>query len=372
MLDQRKLHIVHVLTSLKSGGAQEVLRTLCAFTSHRAEHTVFYMTGSNAYCSGDDSLATARSLNVTGFLSLIGAVRYLSRFLKETPGPVCIQGWLYQGNLLALLVKLISPRVSVMLGIHNGSDRREFTSLSGFLASRMCSLLSGMAKLTVFVSQKSLVSHVPYKNSVVIPNPVRSLIRVGDDIQPILMPMASEVVLAYIARFDPVKNIEFMLNILQDLRSRHFRIRLLMVGDGMTESNKVLVKMIHAKKLEGVVELLGVVSDIASVYKGADYTLLTSKCESFSNVLLESIACGTPFISSDVGIASDLVSSESLVIQGYDVSIWREKLEQILRIKKSWSISQSVSRHYERVAEIYAPERIAQLYVDRWERAMGR
>lgn len=362
--------VVHLITSLENGGAQEVLKTVCAATCQGHKNTVFYMTGGNAYKDGDDSLALANTLNVAGLFSLLRAAIYLSRFLKALPSPVCLQGWLYQGNLLALLVKFFSPRTPVVFSIHNGSDCREFSSVSGFVASRVCGLFSGMAKSTIFVSKKSLESHVPYKNSIVIPNPIKPLKMNDSQLGSRADSLTPQVVLACVARFDPVKNIGFMLDVIQHFRARGFPVRLLMAGEDMSARNLELMAMLRARGLEDHVELLGVVSDIATVYLRADYTILASKCESFSNVLLESIACGTPFISSDVGIAIDLVSPESAVIQGYDVSDWADRLQHILNTKKTAITSQLVRQHYEQISGTYAPGRIAQRYADCWAKAM--
>lgn len=370
MLDSRRKHIVHIVTSLENGGAQEVLKTVCADTSLDHSHTVFYMTGVNAYKASDDSLAVAKSLNVTGLISFIRAVSYLSRLLKSAPSSLCVQGWMYQGNFLALLVKVVSPRTPIIFSIHNGSDHREFTSLSGFLASRVCGLFSSVAKLTIFVSKKSLACHVPYKNSIVIPNPIKPLKRVGDGLESHADFLTSDITLACVARFDPIKNIGFMLDVIQHLSARGLKIRLVMAGEGMSPQNAELVAMLQARGLENQVELLGVVSNIAAVYAQADYTILTSKCESFSNVLLESIACGTPFISSDVGIAEDLMSPESVVIEGYDISDWVDKLQKVLQIRKTPRVSQSVRQHFDAISETYAPMRIAGLYADCWAKAL--
>lgn len=367
-INQSKSLIIHLITSLRTGGAQEVLKTLCAETQRDYEHKIFYVVGDNEY-SSDDSLASAKELGVVGLFNLIKTIGYLSRLLKVNHSLVCVQGWMYHGNLLALLVKFVSPRTPVIFSIHNGSDCWEFSSSTGFLASRICALFSGMAKASIFVSNKSLTCHVPYKNSIVIPNPIKPLKLANDGVG-----SESEVsaTLAFVSRFDPIKNIGFMLDVMQGLRTIGLPVRILMAGGGMSAMNGVLKEMIESRNLNHQVELLGVVSDISSVYKRADYTILTSKCESFSNVLLESIACGTPFISSDVGIATDLLSPESSVIQGYELRVWVDRLSQILKIRKTSSISQSVSRHYERVAGAYAPARIARLYSDCWARAIAR
>ncbi len=49
---------------------------------------------------------------------------------------------------------------------------------------------------------------------------------------------------------------------------------------------------------------------LVKFYGAADITVLASRAEGMPNVLLESIACGTPVISSDVGGAGEVVTSE--------------------------------------------------------------
>lgn len=366
-----KKNVIHIITSLENGGAQEVLQTICCSTSHQYQHFIFYMVGHNSYAQDVDSpCSRAVALNVNGIISLLTALISIRTHMRAGSRMVCLQGWMYHGNFLALLVKSVLPSARLIFSIHNGSDCYETTSWSGYLLSKVCSFFSGMAKICIFVSNKSLTCHSPYRNSIVIPNPIRSL--KGCWSQPYKNSGACpEVVFACVARFDPVKNIGFLLDIIQNLLTRGNQIRLLMAGEGMSTSNFVLQEMLRSRKMESNVDLLDVVSDISSVYLRADYTILTSKCESFSNVLLESIACGTPFISSDVGIAEDLLSPESVVIKGYDIAHWVDKVQKALQIRKTEIVSQSVRRHFDAVSETYAPARIAELYADCWAKALG-
>lgn len=367
--------IVHLITSMENGGAQEVLRTICERSAHQYKHVVFYIKGVNAYSSSDHQqyLHEAHALNVRGPISLVRSVNKLRVFINSDRAAKCIHGWMYHGNLLALFVKFFSPVTPVVFSIHNGSDQRAFTSLSGYIASRICAFFSGSARFTVFVSDKAVGCHVPYRHAVVIPNPLKTLQEtkldpVGlstTDFEP------SIVKLLCVARFDPIKNIGFLLDVIQELKRKNLRVCLRMAGEGMVAANDVLVEMIRARNLQDTIVLLGVLTDVSSVYAWADYTVLTSRCESFSNVLLESIATGTPFISSDVGIAEDLLSPDSLVIKGFEMPNWVEAMEQKLRARKSREVSANVRAFYQKISGVYAPERVTALYSDCWSKAMG-
>lgn len=368
--------VIHVVTSLENGGAQEVLKSLCLNTAKGFTHEIICLNSVNAYKDDRSPLSTAKMLDVgcSGFSRLIRELVTLAILVRKSQRPVVIQGWLYHGNLLALFLKLISPATPILLSVHNGSDQRMFASLSGYITSRICALFSCLAKFTVFVSHKAMACHVPYRHSVVIPNPLKPLQTTNlvpvesnsDDIDP------SIVKLVCVARFDPIKNIGFLLDVIQALKRKNLRVCLRMAGEGMVADNEQLVEMIRVRNLQDAVEMLGVLTDVSSAYAWADYTVLTSRCESFSNVLLESIASGTPFISSDVGIAGELLSTDSLVVKGYELPDWVDAMEQKLQAIKTHEVSSNVRGFYQKISGVYAPERIAGLYSDCWSKALGR
>jgi glycosyltransferase involved in cell wall biosynthesis len=64
-----------------------------------------------------------------------------------------------------------------------------------------------------------------------------------------------------------------------------------------------LLQQIRTLGLEGVVHLPGsqTPAALADWYRAADLTVLPSLSEGVPNVLLESIACGRPFVASNVG-----------------------------------------------------------------------
>lgn len=364
--------ILHIISTLERGGAQEVLKTVCNSGPRNISHHILYMDSRNSYSPSDfGSGVSISDLKVSGIKSFLIAAIRLSVFFRKSASFNCIQGWMYHGNLFALFIKLFNPSAPILFSIHNGSDQRNFTSLSGYIASRVCGYFSALASFTVFVSNKSKNSHIPYRNSVVIPNPLKFLHNCvpSRDLEGIAV--SPVVTLAFLARFDPIKNIGFLLDMVQQLKCKGLNIGLLMAGEGMTPQNFVLMEMIRCRTLEDNIELMGVLSDVSIVYNRADFTILTSKCESFSNVLLESIAYGTPFISSDVGIAKDLLTEDSLVMNGYDLHSWVNAVELKLRVRKTPEISSRVRLSYLSQSAVYAPERIAALYSDCWSKAMG-
>ena len=82
---------------------------------------------------------------------------------------------------------------------------------------------------------------------------------------------------------------------------------LLIAGAG--EERGRLEHQIAAAGLSGRVRLLGEVAheELPSLYSAADALVLASSREGWANVLLESMACGTPVVATDVWGTAEVV-----------------------------------------------------------------
>jgi len=107
------------------------------------------------------------------------------------------------------------------------------------------------------------------------------------------------------ARFTPEKNIGFALNVLKDLLKTHPKIGLVIVGEGPLERSLKL--KVESLKIQNNVIFENWQTDLISYYKTADLFLCTSLYEGFGLTLLEAAVSGCPTVSSDVGIAPELL-----------------------------------------------------------------
>ncbi len=94
----------------------------------------------------------------------------------------------------------------------------------------------------------------------------------------------------------PRKRLHLTIDALKLLPDTDF----LIVGEGSARS--ALQTRIHAAGLSGRVRLAGPVphAQLAAYYGAADASVLASSREGWANVLLESMACGTPVVASDI------------------------------------------------------------------------
>ena len=84
---------------------------------------------------------------------------------------------------------------------------------------------------------------------------------------------------------------------------------LVIVGDGPERVN--IEKLVRERKVAGRVRLLGRVPQdrLPEIYSAADLLLLVSTHEGWPNVLLESMACGTPVVASPLDGIADIVGA---------------------------------------------------------------
>lgn len=107
--------------------------------------------------------------------------------------------------------------------------------------------------------------------------------------------------LFWAGRIVGLKNLDVLVDACDRVRGRYPDLQLFIAGEG--PDRKPLEAGVHARGLADTVKFLGPVPQamLPEWYRAADLTVLPSRSEGTPNVLLESIACGTPFVASAVG-----------------------------------------------------------------------
>lgn len=108
------------------------------------------------------------------------------------------------------------------------------------------------------------------------------------------------------SRLEKEKNIVLAIEAVKELVRSYPKMGLLIVGNGR-EKNK-LNRLVAKYDLEKNVIFEGWQNDLISYYKTANVFLSTSLYEGYGLTIIEALACGCSVISSDVGIASEVIS----------------------------------------------------------------
>ena len=158
-----------------------------------------------------------------------------------------------------------------------------------------------------------------------------------------------EPVILYVSRLHPKKGLEQLIRAMGRLRDEGVASRLLIAGTGDPPYERSLCREVEQLGLAERVSFLGFVSgrEKVSLYEAADIFVLPTNQENWGFVLIESLACGTPVVTTrGVDIWSELESSGGAVIVEptppaiasamADLIRDRAKLETMQRQARAW------------------------------------
>jgi glycosyltransferase involved in cell wall biosynthesis len=136
-------------------------------------------------------------------------------------------------------------------------------------------------------------------------------------------------ILLWVGRMVPVKGLDVLLKALAGLTASPLP-QLYLVGDGPLRTE--LRAQAERLGIAPHVHFVGPVAHetLGNWYRAADTVVLPSLSEGMPNVLLESAACGTPFIASTVGNIAELAENESWLVPPGNVTALQAALQRRL------------------------------------------
>ena len=119
---------------------------------------------------------------------------------------------------------------------------------------------------------------------------------------------AARRLLLWVGRMVPVKGLDTLLAACDRLSQGAHDFQLCLIGDGPLRPS--LAAEVERLGLSDHVTFVGSVDhdQLGPWFQAADLTVLPSRSEGVPNVLLESLACGTPFVASTVGGVPEIAS----------------------------------------------------------------
>jgi len=174
-------------------------------------------------------------------------------------------------------------------------------------------------------------------------------------------------IILFVGRIDPLKGIDRLLMALAKLDTRH-NLKLLVIGGDKDSQPEVerLQRLSRSLHIQDSVTFAGIVDqrELPLYYSAADVCVIPSYYESFGLVALESLACGTPIVATNVGGMENVINQGQ---NGYMVednapvrlagSISSLLSQQEVNIKSANSIRASVNGFsWSNIAEAIIPE----------------
>lgn len=114
-----------------------------------------------------------------------------------------------------------------------------------------------------------------------------------------------ELLVTMVARLDPWKDFDTFLSAAKTVRNQSENFKFVICGGGELQCK--LESKIKNLGLESTVFLIGERKNVHEYINASDISVLTTRGEGFSNVIMESMALAKPVIASDVGGNSELI-----------------------------------------------------------------
>ena len=117
-------------------------------------------------------------------------------------------------------------------------------------------------------------------------------------------------VLIWVGRMVPIKGLDLLIDAFAQVHADRPQVRLYLLGDGPSKAD--VEYEANRRGLSEVIRCVGAVGHdrLADWYRAADLCVLSSLSEGLPNVLREALACGTPFVSTNVGSLREIASPE--------------------------------------------------------------
>jgi glycosyltransferase involved in cell wall biosynthesis len=167
------------------------------------------------------------------------------------------------------------------------------------------------------------------------------------------MPAKAQVVIA-VGALAPVKNHEMLIEAASRVVQRYPDLRIYIIGEG--NQRKHLEDLASRSGLEGCISFPGKRpnEELNLWYSAANVTCLPSRKEGWPNVVLESLACGTPVVATNAGAVPEILTSPELgIVVEQDSMAMAEGLCQALG--RTWDRQQitryALTRTWESVAQ---------------------
>lgn len=166
----------------------------------------------------------------------------------------------------------------------------------------------------------------------------------------------------YTGRLVAGKGLEYWIKVAAAVHNEYQAITFELYGEGPLKP--ALKDIINTNGSNSYISLKGYTSDIGEVYRNADLLLFLSEYESFGNVVVESILCGTPVIAKDIPSMKEIFLNYPFFLipsEDFQVQTVIHKLKDYYKLKNyciqaesEFKLRFSSEQHIEKLSQIYA------------------
>lgn len=369
IMKQRKEKYAFMINSLQFGGAERVVQTLVNELCDRYEVHLITLEGDVLFKIDDrvvlHDLAGGSNAGskLVKMLFLVPLALKLKKYLKNNAISV-VQSNLFRANYVNIIARLLGGRHCVIIVDHTLPKRLYNEGLSGKINIFLIKALYQYAEVSISVSSKvyeQLISMVSLPhNAHVINNPfdLKKISSKSKEIVDDFNYVEDAFYLISVGRVNSIKRLDLIIKALNLLDNEN--IYLIIIGKEEDVSVSDLLSL--SDNSENVC-FLGEKSNPYKYMKNSNVFVLSSESESFGNVLIESMICGTPVISTRCGGPEDIIQDHcnGILIDSGDVKQLANAINEFFLGK---SFMESQARNALSAVKLYELKKIIEQYIE--------
>nr|WHW29511.1 putative glycosyl transferase, group 1 [uncultured bacterium] len=338
------MKILHVIVGLESGGAERTLQRMveCDAGNAAVTHSIVSLTGTGAI--GPELQRAGIDVQALGLHSVLDLPRVFWRLLGaiRKTRPDIVQTWMYHADFLGGLAAWLAGRYPVVWCVRTTdlpAGKRSVTAILRWACARLSHWIPDQI---VCAAQASRATHAALgydaAKMVVVAN--------GYDFSRFEATLeerrawreqhgiaTEEMVVGSIGRWHADKDPDNFIRMAGVLGRQHARLRFLMVGRGLHNTNTALMHSLECSGMAARFVLVGERKDVPQCLAAMDIFCLHSRTEAFPNVLAEAMAMGLPCVTTDVGDAALLLNDCGHVVPKKDTAALAQGVTRLLQME---------------------------------------
>jgi glycosyltransferase involved in cell wall biosynthesis len=373
------LKVLHLISSLNTGGAQRMLCKLVARSDRtRFRHVVVSLIepGPVGKTIADLGIPVHHLDMQRGVPDPRAVIRLRAMLRREVPD--VLQTWMYHADLVGFLAA-VPLRMPIAWNIRGSLHENPGLAISAVI--KLCARVSRFLAVVVTNSDAARVQltelgYLP-KRWVLIPNgfDLAEFIPNSSARQAVRRDLelpAEAVLIGSVARFHPQKDHRTFLKAASLLGRQWPELHFVLVGRDVTPSNTTLQEWIEDEGLGDRVYLLGERTDIPSLTASLDIATCSSAYgEGFPNVIGEAMSCGVPCVVTNVSDLADIVGDTGVVVPPRDAEALAAAWNQLLQLGPERR-RELGARARDRVGTHYSLDLVVRQYEELYEQLEGR
>jgi len=316
------IKIVHIITGLGSGGAENMLYKLLKYSDKdKYYHEVISLMDKGIF--GEEiekegiKVHTLNLSNKNVIESIFKAREICKRF-------DIVNTWLYHADFIGFIISKVLLKKKLIWNIRHSNLDKGANKKRTLWVVKINSILSKYVDYITYNSTKAKMTHISVgyanKHSTIISNgfelnKFKFYPHARNKIRNQLNVQEFEKLIITVGRWDIQKDYYTLFDALFDVAKENYDFKFLMVGTNLYSANKELVELINKNGLQEKVLLLGRRNDIPELLSAADVYVSSSMGESFSNSIGEAMASELPCIVTDVGDSKIIVDDCGIVVE---------------------------------------------------------